>query len=304
MSPYTFFHLRFHYIRFLRILQEGRAVFKKIFPKISGNLLQKSALSVIMVSYKAICAVPEVPLLYSEMEHRIRLYPPQSSPMSSPTSLQAENRCGTVCAVLPCARETEGRAVADILAVLSPETVLCTVAVDWNRELSPWQAPRAFSGGEDFGGGGSEFLAFLIGTLLPYLSKTYGFAQYALCGYSLAGLFALWAMMETDAFAGIASMSGSLWYDGFLTCLEKYGSAHRIPGFPVYLSLGDRESAARNPRLASVGVCTERAADILCASGCCVKRASNPGNHFADVAQRCADGIAWICGEIKNKQHL
>ena len=34
-------------------------------------------------------------------------------------------------------------------------------------------------------------------------------------GYSLAGLFALWAMYQTDIFAGCATCSGSMWYPGF-----------------------------------------------------------------------------------------
>ncbi len=43
------------------------------------------------------------------------------------------------------------------------EIALAAVSgVDWNRELSPWSAPRAFRGGDDFKGQGADFLETLI----------------------------------------------------------------------------------------------------------------------------------------------
>ena len=45
-----------------------------------------------------------------------------------------------------------------------------------------------------------------------------------IAGYSLAGLFALYALYKTDAFTRVASMSGSLWFPG-------------IMGIPAALSL-------------------------------------------------------------------
>ena len=37
-----------------------------------------------------------------------------------------------------------------------------------------------------------------------------------LAGYSLAGLFALYALYQTDVFARAASMSGSFWFEGIM----------------------------------------------------------------------------------------
>ena len=34
--------------------------------------------------------------------------------------------------------------------------------VDWNRELSPWKAPKAFRGSEDFGGQASALLDQIV----------------------------------------------------------------------------------------------------------------------------------------------
>lgn len=39
---------------------------------------------------------------------------------------------------------------------------------------------------------------------------------YYLGGYSLAGLFSLWAAYQTNLFAGIAAASPSVWFPGFL----------------------------------------------------------------------------------------
>ena len=71
---------------------------------------------------------------------------------------------------------------------------------DWNRELSPWEAPPVF-GKVPFGGMAEETLSFVLDRLLPELRTRLG-ADMKLCigGYSLAGLFALWAATRTDAF--------------------------------------------------------------------------------------------------------
>ena len=69
-------------------------------------------------------------------------------------------------------------------------------------------------------------------------SKTY----YA-GGYSMAGLFSLWAAYQTDAFASVAAASPSIWFPDFLQYMKEHG----IRTESVYLSLGDREEKTRNP---------------------------------------------------------
>ena len=75
--------------------------------------------------------------------------------------------------------------------------------IDWNRDLSPWPAEKSFRGGEDFGGGAPEFLKRFIQLIeeteahilrepeYSILNKT---VHRAVAGYSLAGLFALFAI--------------------------------------------------------------------------------------------------------------
>ena len=82
---------------------------------------------------------------------------------------------------------------------------------DWNKDLSPWPAPAVF-GNEDFGEGAAETLAFLLNNVVP-AGKAPG-AKTFLGGYSLAGLFALWAGYRTDRFDGIAAASPSIWFPG------------------------------------------------------------------------------------------
>ena len=133
--------------------------------------------------------------------------------------------------------------------------------VDWNRELSPWGAPKAFRSGEDFAGQGQAFLDVLTGQIIPLTEGQLRFAPLfrGIAGYSLAGLFALWSVYQTDAFDRAASVSGSLWFDGFMDFMEVSApKAGRI-----YLSLGDKEKASKNQRLARVEDCTAKAAELL-----------------------------------------
>ena len=58
----------------------------------------------------------------------------------------------------------------------------------------------------------------------------------------MAGLFSLWAAYQTDAFAGVAAASPSIWFPDFL----QYMKEHDIRTESVYLSLGDREEKTRN----------------------------------------------------------
>ena len=154
---------------------------------------------------------------------------------------------------------------------------------NWNRDLSPWKAPAVF-GKEGFGGGAEDTLNEVL-KLCSDKSKTYYIG-----GYSLAGLFALWAAFQTDIFQGIAAASPSIWFPGFVDYMKE----HEIGSDIVYLSLGDKEERARNPVMATVGDKMREAyrwmeeRDIKCTLEW------NPGNHFKDVELRMAKAFAWV----------
>ena len=177
----------------------------------------------------------------------------------------------------------DGRALFTSLPAPRP-TLICIGGVDWDRDLSPWPAQRAFRGGEDFSGGADVFLHTLLTQLIPAAEESLSPAWRAVFGYSLAGLFSLWAMTKTDAFRRCASVSGSLWFDGFTA----YLSAHPLLGQPtkIYLSLGDREEKAKNPRMQQVRIATEQAKTILRNQGVPCVFELNPGGHFQDVLPR------------------
>lgn len=157
---------------------------------------------------------------------------------------------------------------------------------DWNDSLSPWPAPACFRGGGAFGGHADRFLQTLTESILPAAERELGLAptRRALCGYSLAGLFALYALYRTDRFTHIASASGSLWYDGFPDFLRIH--APRVPTARVRLSLGDREEFTKNPRLAAVGSATRETVQILRSQHLDVTLTMNPGNHFFEPDAR------------------
>ena len=163
----------------------------------------------------------------------------------------------------------------------------CLIAVkagDWNTDLSPWKAPAVF-GKEDFGGGAERTLA----EVLKYTgdpAKTYYIG-----GYSLAGLFAVWAAYQTDVFSGAAAASPSVWFPGFV---DSFMRSNECRAKAVYLSLGDREEKARNPVMAAVGNQIREAYELLKAQGIETALEWNPGNHFADADIRTAKAFAWV----------
>jgi len=175
--------------------------------------------------------------------------------------------------------------VAAIKARTDDFRLIAVKVNDWNRDLSPWTAPPVF-GNEPFGSGASDFLNAIL-PLCADKRKTY-----YLGGYSLAGLFALWAAHETDVFHGIAAASPSMWFPGFLD----YMQTHPIRAERVCLSLGDREEKTRNPVMATVGTRIKEAYDLLKRRGTDCVLEWNPGNHFKDPDLRTARAFLWILG--------
>ena len=152
---------------------------------------------------------------------------------------------------------------------------------DWNQELSPWKAPAVF-GREDFGEGASKTLCYVLDELVPRFNGN----RYCLGGYSLAGLFALWSGYQTDVFSSIIGASPSVWFPKWI----EFAESHQMKVNRVYLSLGDKESKARNPQMARAGESIERMHELL---DCEKTLEWNERNHFKDNAIRTAKGLAW-----------
>ena len=113
---------------------------------------------------------------------------------------------------------------------------------------------------------------------------------YYIGGYSLAGLFSLWAAYQTDIFAGVAAVSPSVWFPGFI----EYMKEHEIKSETVYLSLGDREEKTRNSVMSQVGNCIRMGYGWLIEHGINCNLEWNQGNHFREPDIRIAKAFAWV----------
>lgn len=179
----------------------------------------------------------------------------------------------------------------EIRKLTSTDFQLLAVKVDdWNKELSPWKVPAVF-GNEDFGDGAAQTLEEVL-RLCSDKSKTYYIG-----GYSLSGLFSLWAACQTDVFSGVAAASPSVWFPGFID----YMKAHKIKGRNIYLSLGDREEKTRNPVMAKVGNCIREGYGWIKSEGINCTLEWNRGGHFKDAMLRTAKAFAWVMQQNKNE---
>ena len=165
---------------------------------------------------------------------------------------------------------------------------------DWNSELTPWEM-SLLRGKGNFGDGAAGTLEFIKNDLIPSLSEYINVEnkeiKYILGGYSLAGLFSLWSGYQTDIFEGIAAVSPSVWYKGWI----EYVEAEKPLSEKIYLSLGDTEEKTKHQILSKIGENIRKQHEILEKLGN-VKTVLewNEGNHFKNPDIRTAKGFLWV----------
>ena len=166
--------------------------------------------------------------------------------------------------------------------------------IDWNHDMSPWYMPSIYSKEKSFSGGADEYLKLLIDKILPRAKELMdGEPKFTgIAGYSLAGLFAVYAMYKTDVFDRVASMSGSLWFYDFMEYCKR-NDCRKLPD-KIYFSLGDKEANTRNPVLKTVQHKTIELSEYFKNLGSEVIFELNKGNHFTDTVLRSARGIKAI----------
>lgn len=190
----------------------------------------------------------------------------------------------------------EGRKVYEAAQATGcpPFTLVAISDLDWNHDMVPWDSPPAFKNAEPCTGGADDYLRLLTREIIPTAEKELpGVPSWrGIAGYSLGGLFALYAIYRTDLFSRIGSMSGSLWFPG----MKDYIFSHESKRWPdcVYFSLGDKESKTRNPILRSVRQSTEEIQAFYQDKGIDTVFQLNPGNHYDHAAERTAAGIVWM----------
>ena len=168
---------------------------------------------------------------------------------------------------------------------------------DWSLDLMPWNDP-AVDRDPRSGMQAVETLRFVTEELLPHLRDRFGPLPVILGGYSLGGLFALWAASRTDGFAAVAAASPSLWIRDWLP----FARENPIHAEAVYLSLGDREEHVKNRAIAGVGNAVREEYDLLLRQlgrDRCTLR-WNEGGHFQDGERRLSDAFKWCLTTLSN----
>ena len=175
-----------------------------------------------------------------------------------------------------------------------PFTLVTVSNLAWNHDMAPWDSPAAFKKGEPFIGEADNYLQLLVEEIIPRAEKELAEPPVwrGIAGYSLAGLFALYAIYRTDVFSRVGCMSGSLWCPGF----KEYIFSHEPKRRPdcIYFSLGDKEAKTRNPVLKTVQEKTEEIQTFYQNKGIDTVFRLNPGNHFVQGIERTVAGIHWL----------
>ena len=212
--------------------------------------------------------------------------------------------------------------VADNSPIQVPEGVsLVNIGVDlWEENFSPWYAPRVFAKGPNFGDGAQKTLDTLINQVIPWAESdlTEPPAYRVLVGYSLAGLFSLWAGVSQQVARGcqpddapsqpgaphvdapigtfqrIGAVSGSFWFPGLLDYVDQQLSGGAVGLTHAYLSLGDREARTPNPQIMHVRENAELLASRLESAGITSMFELNRGNHFQNVEGRMQKALDWL----------
>ena len=180
-------------------------------------------------------------------------------------------------------------------AIQAPPFALAVISrLDWNKDMSPWAMPPISKDDTPCQGGANEYLDFLVNTVVPEVDKRLDgkCAYHAIAGYSLAGLFAVFALYKTGIFSKVASASGSFWFPDFVN----FATQNKMVQTPdcIYFSLGDREAKTSNSFLKTVEVNTKKLEAFYRGNGIDTIYVSNEGNHFKNANLRMAQGIKWI----------
>ena len=218
--------------------------------------------------------------------------------------------------------------VADNSPIQVPGGVsLVNVGADlWEENFSPWCAPRVFAKGPNFGDGAQKTLDTLVNQVIPWTESelTEPPAYRVLVGYSLAGLFSLWAGVSQQVARGcqpddalsqpgpssqpgaphvdapaatfqrIGAVSGSFWFPGLLDYVDQQLSGGAVGLTHAYLSLGDREARTPNPQIMHVRENAELLASKLENAGITSTFELNRVNHFQNVEGRMQKALDWL----------
>lgn len=163
--------------------------------------------------------------------------------------------------------------------------------VNWNDEMTPWVCEPIFKGTGKNKGLADKYLKFLEEEIIPKIKSEINVEYFAIAGYSLGGLFALYSVFKTDLFKSIVTASGSMWYPNFEEFVKNNELNKNVQ--KIYFSLGNKEKNSKNEILKTVEDKTVEIQKFL-SEKLETTFVENEGNHFQDASLRTALGIKWI----------
>ena len=179
----------------------------------------------------------------------------------------------------------------DRIAEIHDTNMVVISGLNWERDLTPWKAPGV-KGGE-FEGKAKSFFDSLKEDLFVNIESSLRLSnpKRYLVGVSLSGLFSIWAAFISSRFAGVGSVSGSLWYDGFT---EWFSKQEHVYTDVFYFSLGEKEKDGKNARMAIVETATLEVVESLKSRGKEVIFEMTEGGHFSAIAPRLESAITTL----------
>lgn len=190
--------------------------------------------------------------------------------------------------LLPHRLPEEDRASVEEMSSRFESTIVVISEMDWNSDLTPWKAPAVKEG--EFGGHASQFLDRLKEDLFFNLENSLQIRKPKryLIGLSLAGLFSVWAGIMKPLFEGVASISGSFWYDGFAEWILKQ---EELKCVRYHICLGEKEKETKVKRFANIEEDTMKVVETLMLKGAEVALEMTEGGHNSPVIPRIEKSV-------------
>lgn len=166
-------------------------------------------------------------------------------------------------------------------------SIAVVTGMDWDNDLTPWPAKGQPPGSPDFKGNAAEFLTTLISEVVPEVERRMNLGadvERTLAGVSLSGLFTLWQWMSNDLFRNIISLSGSFWYDGFVSWIKSRPVPKKTGR--AYFLLGNLEAKTNVKAFQPVQTDTVEIVGYLHDNGISETFELVPGNHYQFPEQR------------------
>ena len=195
--------------------------------------------------------------------------------------------------LLPHRLPAEELTAIEELSTRFETNIVAISEMDWNNDMTPWKSPAVKEG--EFGGRASQFLDRLKGDIFFNLESSLQIRnpKRYLIGLSLAGLFSVWAGIMKPLFEGIASISGSFWYDGFAEWILKQEDLKCVR---FYVSMGEKEKETKVKRFANIEEDTMKVVETLMLKGAEVTFEVTEGGHNSPVLPRIEKSVVSLFG--------